>query len=79
MNKIIELIDEFRNKGCAWQSQNKAESILNKLKKLIEYDDWFKLYLAHNHYKLGEGVVELFDVCKELKVKYFKIYSNKKK
>jgi hypothetical protein len=66
----LELIEKFRNKGGAWQSQDEANRVLSKLKILLEDDDWWKLKVAHSHYENGDGAVELYDVCKELTEKY---------
>lgn len=65
-------IDQFRNKAGAWQSQAKAEQIKLELQPLLAGDDCYKLTTAHNHYLLGEGAAELYDVCKELMLKYSK-------
>jgi hypothetical protein len=47
-----------------------ADRLLVKLKELLPYDEWIKLKIAHSHYLTGEGVEELYDVCKELSEKY---------
>lgn len=68
---ICNTLNDFRNKGGARQSQTMADRLLIKLKKLLPDDDWWKLKIAHNHYLIGEGAEELYDVCKELSEKYY--------
>ena len=63
-------LDDFRNKGAAWQSQIMADRLLTKLKELLPDDEWWSLKIAHSHYLTGEGGEELYDVCKELSEKY---------
>lgn len=67
---ICSTLNDFRNKGAAWQSQIMADKLLTKLKELLLYDEWIKLKIAHSHYLAGEGAEELYDVCKELSKKY---------
>lgn len=64
------LIEEFRNKGGARQGQGKAYQILRKLKSRLKEDDYKRLEIAHNHYGIGEGAEELYDVCKQLLKQY---------
>jgi hypothetical protein len=63
-------LNDFRNKGAAWQSQIMADKLLVKLKEMLPDDEWWKLKIAHSHYLTGEGAGELYDVCKELSEKY---------
>ena len=67
---ICSTLNDFRNKGAAWQSQIMAGRLLLKLKKMLPDDEWIKLKIAHIHYLTGEGAEELYDVCKELSKKY---------
>lgn len=67
---ICSTLNDFRNKGAAWQSQIMAYKLLVKLKELLPEDEWWKLKIAHSHYLTGEGAGELYDVCKELSEKY---------
>lgn len=67
---ICSTLNDFRNKGAAWQSQIMADRLLIKLKELLPDDEWWKLKVAHSHYLTGEGAEELYDVCKELSEKY---------
>lgn len=67
---ICSTLNDFRNKGGAWQSQTKAGKLLVKLKELLPNDEWWKLKIAHSHYLTGEGADELYAVCKELSEKY---------
>jgi len=67
---ICSTLNEFRNKGAAWQSQIKAERLLVKLRELLPDDEWWKLNVAHSHYLIGEGSEEFYDACKELSEKY---------
>lgn len=68
---IWNTLNDFRNKGAAWQSQIIADKLLVKLKELLPGDEWWKLKIAHSHYLTGEGAEELYDVCKELSEKYY--------
>ena len=67
---ICSTLNDFRNKGAAWQSQIMAYKLLVKLKELLPDDEWWKIKVAHSHYLTGEGAEELYDVCKELREKY---------
>ena len=67
---ICNKLEQFRNKGGAWQSQHKAKRILAELRTLLHYDDWCKLYIGHSHYLIGEGAGEMYDVIGELINKY---------
>ena len=67
---ICSTLNDFRNKGAAWQSQIMADRLLVKLKDLLTDDEWWKIKIAHSHYLTGEGAEELYDVCKELSEKY---------
>ena len=67
---ICSTLNDFRNKGAAWQSQIMADRLLIKLKELLPDDEWWKLKVAHSHYLTDEGAEELYDVCKELSEKY---------
>jgi len=67
---IAAILDQFRNKAGAWQSQHKAEKLLSELKELLTEAEYLKLSVAHGHYQLGEGAEELYDVCKGLLLKY---------
>lgn len=64
------ILNDFRNKGAAWQSQTRANKLLEKLKVLLLDDEWLKLKIAHSHYLTGEGAEELYEVCKELSKKH---------
>ena len=68
---ICSTLNDFRNKGAAWQSQIMADKLLVKLKEMLPDDEWRKLKVAHSHYLTGEGADELYDVCKELIEKYY--------
>jgi hypothetical protein len=67
---ICSTLNDFRNKGAAWQSQIMADKLLMKLKELLPDDEWWKLKIAHSHYLTGEGAEELYEICKELSEKY---------
>lgn len=69
-NEINTILVELRNKGAAWQSQRKANSLLLKLKEVLQSDEYIKLKIAHSHYLTGEGTNEFYDVCNELCKKY---------
>lgn len=68
--KILNVLDQFRNKAGAWQSQAKASKLLFELKTLLKEDEWKELNIAHSHYLIGEGSEELYDVCKRIIQKY---------
>lgn len=70
METTYEILDQFRNKAGAWQSQYQADKLKDQLKTALTDDDYTKLSIAHSHYKQGEGATELYDVCKELMNKY---------
>ena len=70
MTSALNLIEQFRNKGCAWQSQYKADQLLRKLKEVLDHGDFQALSIAHGHYLLGGGAEEVYDLCKALKSKY---------
>lgn len=76
---ICTTLNDFRNKGAAWQSQKMADKILVKLKEMLPDDDWWKLKIAHSHYLTGEGADELYNVCKELSEKYNNTLNQSKK
>lgn len=67
---IYNTLDEFRNKAGAMQSQDKAERIKKNLKNLLTEDEYWKITIAHQHFLLGEGSEELYDVCKLIIEKY---------
>lgn len=67
---IYFTLDEFRNKAGLMHTQAKADAIKSKLKQLLPDDEYWKLNIAHAHFVLGEGATELYDVCKELSLKY---------
>lgn len=66
---VLKTLEEFRNKGAAWQSQSKANSLLLKLRSLLPDSDWWELNISHSHYLIGEGAEEFYDTCKRIKVK----------
>jgi hypothetical protein len=68
--QIVELLEQFRQKAGAWQSQHKAVELKEKLKDLLPHDDYWQLVIAHSHYLTGEGTDELYKVCKNLISKY---------
>jgi UDP-N-acetylglucosamine 2-epimerase len=70
--EIVEKLEQFRHKGAAWQSQNKAQRLLRELKDLLSEDEHYKLSLAHAHYETGDNTHEIYDTCKELIEKYQK-------
>lgn len=70
MNATQKLIDDFRQKACAWQSQNKANKLKQELKSILTEEEYWPLTVAHSHYLLGEGSAELYDICKQLMEKY---------
>ena len=39
---ICSTLNDFRNKGAAWQSQIMADRLLIKLKELLPDDEWWK-------------------------------------
>jgi len=67
---ISELLAEFQQKAGAWQSQNKAISLKNKLEKVLLVEEYNELNTAHNHYSIGEGAEELYQICNKLLTKY---------
>ena len=69
-NVICSTLNDFRNKGGAWQSQIIAERLLIKLKELLYDNEWWELKIAHTHYLIGEGSDELYNICKKLSEKY---------
>jgi len=69
-NPTAETIDKFRNKACSWQGQRVANQLLKELKELLTKEEYTQLSIAYDHYVLGEGASETYDVCKELIIKY---------
>lgn len=70
MQTTKQIIDAFRNKAGAWQSQRQADKLKTKLKEVLADEDYTKLSIAHSHYKTGEGATELYEVCTELLKKH---------
>jgi ABC-type uncharacterized transport system ATPase subunit len=66
----IELLTTMRHKGAAWQSQEKAEATLMKLKMHLTEVEFRDLQIAHNHYQIGEGAREFYDEVNKLIEKY---------
>ena len=71
-SEAYDLLEPFRNKAGACQSQDEANRIKSNLKPLLTEDEYFKLVIAHSHYYNGEGAAELYDVCNKLSEKYKK-------
>lgn len=69
-NSTITLIEQFRNKAGAWQSQDKVPTLFKQLEKILTPIEYNKLSIAYSHYTIGEGAEELYGVCKELKLTY---------
>lgn len=65
-----QLLTDFKNKACAWQSQNKAGRIYELLKGRLLENEHVQLGIAWRHYQLGESAKELFGVCETLLLKY---------
>ncbi|MWB93004.1 hypothetical protein GON26_01395 [Flavobacterium sp. GA093] len=70
MKNTYDLLDKFRNKAGAWQSQQQAERLKIDLKQVLSDSEYNELCIAHGHYQLGEGTNELYSVCKELMSKH---------
>lgn len=70
MSVTINNLQQFREKGAAWQSQATAVRLLTKLKELLTEEEYTQLEIAHSHYKLGEGRKELDAVVTDLIKKY---------
>lgn len=69
--ELVELLEQFRQKAGAWQSQDKAEQIKKKLQEMLPDDEYMQLHIAHVHYRdCGEGTKELYDVAGKLISKY---------
>lgn len=69
--QIVELLEQFRQKAGAWQSQDAADRIAKQLQSLLTDDEYFMLRLGHTHYRdCGEGTKELYDACRKLISKY---------
>lgn len=69
--ELVGLLEQFRQKAGAWQSQDAADRIAKQLESLLTDDEYLMLHIAHVHYRdCGEGTVELYDVCRKLISKY---------
>lgn len=66
MSEKIDLLKQFQNKACAWQSQDKAKQIWVQLVPYLLEDERKKILIAWGHYKTGEGSQELHEVCKSI-------------
>lgn len=69
-SSTCNLIEEFRHKAGCWITASKADKILKQLEKLIDEKDWWKLFITYQNFRMGEVATELYDVCKELVIKY---------
>ena len=69
-NRIIELLNKFRNKAGCIHSQYVTVQIFNELRDLLSKEDSVKLSIAHSHYQIGEGADELYNICNQLIQKY---------
>ncbi len=58
------------NKGACIHTQDKANSCLYILKTQIEKEHYNELFTAHQHYLLGEGAQEFYDVTNRL-IEYY--------
>ena len=65
-----QMLDRFRHKAGAWQSQGVARALLAGLKVVLTEEEYSRLSVAHTHYETGEGTAELYEVCSELLKKY---------
>lgn len=67
---IIELLQELKRVGAAWQREDKAQKIMDSLFDLLPADDYLALKVARNHYLTGEGRAELDQECNRIINKY---------
>ncbi len=68
----LQLLELLRHKGAAWQTQDKAEATILALKMHLTGEEYRDLQIAHNHYTIGEGATEFYDVVNNLIKKYTK-------
>ncbi len=66
----LDLLERFRNKCGAWQSKYVSGQLLNKLRERLSDKEYTELSIAHNHYLIGEGSEEQYDIIKKLKQIY---------
>jgi len=67
---VLKLLNDYRNKACVWQTQEKSWQSKQHLNLLLEKKEISKLNTAHSHYTIGEGTEEFYNVCKEIEKKY---------
>lgn len=65
-----QLLDEFRQKGAAWQATDAADRMEANLRGRLEADERQALAIARQHHKLGEGSAEFYDIVGKLISKY---------
>jgi hypothetical protein len=69
----------YETRGAAWQTQPQADKTMQLLFTLLTKEEHTKLSIARNHYLIGEGAAEFYDVCIQLIEKYTKTYTELKK
>lgn len=65
-----ELLERLRNKGACHHTINNADFLLRQLKEKITGDEWFEIYIAISHFRLGEGSAEFYSVMNLIKQRY---------
>lgn len=65
----INLLKQFQNKACAWQSQQKAKQIWMQLLPYLTDDEKMNILVSWDHYETGEGSSELHKVCNSIILK----------
>lgn len=68
--QIIDLLERLRNKGAVSHTKDIADSIMNKLRSFLKEDEYFNLHISIEHYRLGEGAAEFYEVINNIISKY---------
>lgn len=63
-------LDDLRQKGAAWQSTTAADKMQESLRFLLTNVEYWALATAREHYKMGEGAAEFYDIINKLISKY---------